>query len=108
MIKQKFFTRKDYEHLNPYDSLKYDKRSFMELYTDFLLEDHSIYNLLYNDSIIEPLWLRVMNFITELNINFTMSALFFSDDYIESRISLPKNVRVIFFDFFFNFFNNFN
>ena len=42
----------------------------------------------------EPLWLRKLTFFTQLNLNFFMSALFFSDDYIDSRAEIPKELRV--------------
>lgn len=92
--KLKFFTKKDYENLNPYQLMKLDNRSFLELYKNFLLDDHLIYNLFYFDSVLEPIWFRIMIFITEINVNFAMSALFFSDDYIDSRLNIPKRVRV--------------
>ena len=92
--KVKFLTRKDYESLNPYDAIKYDKRNFLELFHNRLLDDHLIWNLIFVDSIMEPLWLRKLTFFTQLNLNFFMSALFFSDDYIDSRAEIPKELRV--------------
>ena len=92
--KIKFYTRKDYEGLNPYKAIKYDKRSFLLLLHDKLIEDHPLYNLAFCDSIMEPLWFRLLCFFTYLNINFLMSALFFSDDYIDARSELPAAQRV--------------
>jgi len=43
----------------------------------------------------EPLWFRLLCFFTEININFFMSAMFFSDDYIDARAEMPAEIRVI-------------
>jgi len=96
MRRIKFITRKDYEELNPYEAIIYDKRSFFLLLNDKLIEDHPLYNLLFCDSILEPLWIRLLIFFTELNVNFFMSALFFSDDFIDSRAEIPAEIRVFF------------
>jgi len=37
-----------------------------------------------------------MHFTLEVNLNFAMNALFFSDDYIESRMNIPPSVKVIY------------
>jgi len=39
----------------------------------------------------------MLKFFTELNVNFSMNALFFSDDYIDSRAGIPARIRVIFY-----------
>lgn len=92
--KIKFYSRKDYEKLNPYEAIIYDKRSFLVLLHDKLIDDHVIYNFVFSDSIMEPLWKRILSFFMELNINFLMSALFFSDDYIDARANFTKEERV--------------
>jgi len=92
--KIKFFTNKDYEILNPYDAIIYDKRNFFELLFTFLIEENVLINLLFCESILEPLWLRLVFFYFDLSINFAMSALFFSDDYIDERSTVPADLRV--------------
>ena len=42
----------------------------------------------------EPLSKRFLGFLMEININFWMSALFFSDDYIDARAEQPAHIRV--------------
>ena len=93
--KIKFYSRKDYDILSPYEAIKYDKRPFFILLHDKLIDDHPIYNLFFYQSVMEPLWFRMLCFFTDININFLMSALFFSDDYIDARAELPKELRVI-------------
>jgi len=95
--KIKFFTRKDYDELNPYEAIKYDKRNFFILLHNKMIDDHPLYNLIFCDSIIEPLWFRMLCFFNELNINFFMSALFYSDDEIDKRAEIPAEIRVRYF-----------
>lgn len=44
----------------------------------------------------EPLSKRFLAFLMEININFWMSALFFSDDYIDARAEQPAYIRVFY------------
>jgi len=60
------------------------------------IDDHPLYNLIFCDSILEPLWFRMLCFFNELNINFLMSALFYSDDEIDKRAEIPAEIRVCF------------
>lgn len=57
-------------------------------------ENHTLYNLFFVQSVIEPLSKRFLQFLIEVNINFLMSALFFSDDYIDQRATQPAHIRV--------------
>ena len=95
----KFRTKKDFEVLKPYDSIIYDKRGFFLLFHTFLQDNHSVYNLIFVNSVMEPLSKRYLQFLIEININFWLSALFFSDDYIDERAELPAYIRV---NFYFN------
>ncbi len=85
---------KDYEHLNPYDAIEYDKRTFLELLFDYLKKDNVLINLFFYTSLMEPLWIRILLFYFNLNLTFASSAFFFSDDFIDLRASLPEKERV--------------
>ena len=50
---------------------------------------------MFHSSILEPLWIRLVLFYFNLSLIFALSALFFSDDYIDARANLPKSERVI-------------
>lgn len=89
-----FITLKDYDELNPYEAMIYDKRSFAVLFFDHLKKENILFNLLFNYSVIEPLWIRIIMFYFQLSLMFASSAFFFSDDYIDARASLPENQRV--------------
>jgi len=91
----KFITNKDYESLNPYDSIKYDNRGFFTLFWYFLKLDNGIINLFFHYSILQPFWIKCIMFYFNLTLIFALSAFFFSDDYIDARAELPENERVI-------------
>lgn len=88
-------TKKDYEVLDPVQAIYYDKRGPFTIFHNFMQDNHTIYNLLFFDSVMDPLSKRFLGFLIEININFWMSALFFSDDYIDKRASEPAYIRVI-------------
>ncbi len=93
-MKLKFITSKDYDQLKPYDAIVYDKRSFFALFFNFLIKDNSLFNLFFSNSIINPLWHRLVKFYLDLIIVFSFSAFFFSDFYIDERAELPEKERV--------------
>ena len=96
VFKIKFITMKDYEELNPYDAILYDKRSFFILFFDKLKEENALINLFFYTSIFEPLWIRFIFFYFSLSLNFALSAFFFSDDIIDARAVLPLSETVKF------------
>jgi len=74
----------------------YDKRGFFTLFFDKLKEENILFNLFFYNSILEPLWIRLLLFYFNLNLMFASSAFFFSDDYIDARASLTEEERVIY------------
>lgn len=97
--KIKFVTLKDYDALNPYELLKYDKRSIFRLFWDIAITEHPLLNLIFFKSLMEPLWIRFILFIFEFKVGLALSALFFSDDYIDTRSEVPKEMRVKLFKY---------
>ena len=61
---------------------------------DMLLKDHTLFSLIFSNSIIEPISIRILKFYLELIIVFALSAFFFSDDYIDKRAGLSAHERV--------------
>ena len=70
VFKLKFITLKDYDELNPYDAIIYDKRSFLTLFWDKLKEENILINLMFHSSILEPLWIRWVLFYFNLSLIF--------------------------------------
>ena len=95
VFKLKFITNKDYESLDPYDCIKYDKRGFFAIFWVYLKSDNALINLFFHYSILEPFWIKVIMFYFNLSLLYTTSAFFFSDDYIDARAELPEEDRVI-------------
>jgi hypothetical protein len=93
--KIKFTTKCDYDCLSPYEAIKYDNRSFLKLLHHKLVDGNSLYALFIVTSITEPLWVRFIYLNLDININFFLSALFFSDDIVDERSQIPKEIRVI-------------
>ena len=78
-----FITKCDYDTLNPYKAIKYDRRPYYILFHHMLIDSNSLYAMFFVTSIIEPIWVKMIYFVLEININFFLSALFFSDDLID-------------------------
>jgi len=95
IFKLNFITFKDYEELDPYEAIEFDKRPFYKLFFSMLKQENMILNLLFVDSIFEPLWLRLFLFYIGLSITFTLNAFFYDDDYIDARATIPPSVSVI-------------
>lgn len=85
---------RDYDELNPYEAIKYDKRSFAILFNDHLKRENFLFYLLFYNSVLEPLWIRVIMFYLNLSLMFAASAFFFSDNFIDARASLSEEQRV--------------
>ncbi len=89
-----FKTLKDYEELTPKNARLYDKRRFFKLLWDNLKEDHSLVNLIFKISIVEPLWKRIIGFWFELSLMICLNSIFFTDDLIDKRLYVEKEERV--------------
>ena len=55
VFKVKFITVKDYNELNPYNAIIYDKRSFLVIFFDKLQEENVLFNLFFHESILQPI-----------------------------------------------------
>jgi hypothetical protein len=90
----KIKTFRDFDSLNPLEAIKFDKRPFVWVFWCILVKENPILNLVFYESILEPLWIRCINFYFSLSLLFFMNALFFTDDEIDKRSDQPKEVRV--------------
>jgi hypothetical protein len=83
----------DYEELGPDDVLLFDKRTSTQLLKDNILTDHPIFSLIFKKSIFDPAFLRVLDLVFQYSIQFSVNAMFFTDNLIESRMSNPNKVK---------------
>jgi hypothetical protein len=86
-------SQKDYESLAPED-LFYDKRTSGKVYTDLLIQEHSLISLVFKRSLFNPLFIRLVRFVLEINLHFGFNAMLFSDRFIEARITNPNSVYI--------------
>lgn len=86
MIKEKkIITLKDLECLVD-DEILFDKRTICEFFCDEL-KKHLILGLFLRKSLMDPLTLRIAHVYFTLTLGFAFNAFFYSDDYIEAKVS---------------------
>jgi hypothetical protein len=88
---------KDYEKLESWDIIRYDRRGFFRFLWDSLLQEHPAINLAFRKSLLEPIFLRIVSIVTLINLTFAFNAIFFTDDYIEKRADSSEEERKSFF-----------
>jgi hypothetical protein len=84
----------DYKSLKLYE-FKYDTRPFLKYLKCHLIEHHRILSIIFKKSLFDPVHLRVNKLIFELSMTFALSAILFSDTYIDGRANSDDNVRMI-------------
>lgn len=82
---------KDYALLTPLEAVKYDTRSFKEIFMDKLLEEHILVVLFFKKSVMDPLWIRIIFFMFSTSITFALNAMFYTDDYINTAADSPED-----------------
>jgi hypothetical protein len=83
----------DYSNLKPKDSLKYDNRNIVTFIKDKLIADHTIINLIFNCSLREPKFIRIINLIFTLSMQLAINAMLYTDSYIEDLINNTNQVK---------------
>jgi hypothetical protein len=83
----------DYNSLTMLESIKFDKRSFKGYLIDNTITHHRILGLIFIKSLFNPLFIRVNELIFEISLTFAISALLFTDTYIDERANDPYKVK---------------
>jgi hypothetical protein len=91
-LKTQLVTFKDYKLLKP-EQLFYDRRTFLQGLKDLLIKKHQIISLLFQRSLFEPCFLRYIKLLFELNLQFALCAMLFTDSYIEKRLTRQITVN---------------
>jgi hypothetical protein len=91
---EKIITLSDYDSLSPQDLLKYDKRTNMTFLKDTLISEHSLLSLLFQKSLKNPAFIRLLRLVFSLNIQNAFNALLITDDYIDQRANDPNKVII--------------
>jgi hypothetical protein len=93
-------TLHDYDCLTTRESIIYDKRTFKTYLIDNIKEHHRLIRLFCRTSIFEPIFIRTNELIFEMSLTCAISALMFTDDYIDNRAYDPLK-----FDFFYSLYS---
>jgi hypothetical protein len=91
---RKIIVLADYDALSPQELLKYDKRTTMTFLKDILTIEHSLLSLLFQRSLKNPAFIRLLQLTFSLSIQFAFNALLITDDYIDQRTNNPKKVII--------------
>ena len=88
----------DFEELSFRTRIKYDKRSFLQFFVESIFKYHAILAL-FQKTLLIPIEIRILRLLLQISLNFTMNAVFFSDEYIQARggrdINRIDNEKVI-------------
>ena len=81
--------------------IQYDKRTFLQFFADSLKRKHPFFYAYWRVSLVEPQYIRLINFYLRLGFLFMMNALFFTDAAVESRNEyLKQNPGAVFLPLF--------
>jgi hypothetical protein len=84
----------DYNSLTMLDSVRYDKRTFKTYLLDNIIMHHKILGLIFQISLIHPIFIRINELIFEVSLTFAINALLFTDTNIDKRASSPYKVSL--------------
>ena len=85
-------TLKDFECLSPVDAVVCDERKFSVVLLQLLIEEHVLFSLIFRNSLMYPKWIEIVSVCFNINIMLSLNALFFSDEYIDQRVSPETDV----------------
>jgi hypothetical protein len=89
---EKIISLLDYDALSPQDLLKYDNRTNSTFLKDTLTTEHSLLSLLFQKSLKNPAFIRLLQLVFSLSIQFAFNALLITDDDIDQRTNNPNKV----------------
>lgn len=76
---------KDYEEMKFKDLIIYDKRTFWVYYWQTLINEHCLLEIILKRSLLQPKLIRVISLFSTFSLDFTLNAIFYSDDYISAK-----------------------
>jgi len=87
-------TLKDFECLSPVDAVVCDERTFSVVLLQLRIEEHVLFALFFRNSLMYPKWIEIVSVCFNINIMLALNALFFSDEYIDQRVSQESDVFI--------------
>ena len=91
--------QKDYLELSYTFIIKYDTRTFKEIYFINLITTHIVLSLFFKKSIIDPLLVRIIYLAFRISLLFTLGAIFYTDNYINAMETTNEDTVNIIFKF---------
>jgi hypothetical protein len=90
----KIITLEDYEALDYIDSIKHDKRSNLKFFKDKLFVEHSLFSLIFKKSLKDPVYLRMLQTVFTLSLQFASNAILITDNFIDqsNQVILCYNI----------------
>jgi hypothetical protein len=85
-------TVKDYEELQLYEQVLYDKRKFSEYTKEAIVKEHRIVSL-FKRSALTPFFIKMNKLVFEFSMGLAINALLYTADYIDTRAT--DNDKVI-------------
>jgi hypothetical protein len=85
-------TMLDYDCLLPNDSLKYDNRKNISYLKDILIIEHPLLSLIYKHSLLDPMFMRLLQLEFSLCMQVGINALLYSDAYIDQLHEAENSV----------------
>lgn len=93
-------TIKDFRLLNARRQLLIDKRGFCKFIQEDIKLNHSLLNLVYKKSILEPFFVRFILVMYNISVLLAMNAIFYTDGYLDAYAKAKKEGQVIIFVYF--------
>ena len=85
------------EKMDFYDAYKYDKRTFCELYHDYIYDKVFTLNTFLVSEHFKPLSIKIVIYILYITLYFIINGFFFSEEYISKVYHLKKKRYIFFF-----------
>jgi hypothetical protein len=91
------FTERDYRLMTVDESLKHDTSGFGTYYFKVLSRTHLILAAFYYKTLFKPQYIRIIAFFLSISFYFALNAVFYTDDFIETRSARAKSSTVLLF-----------
>jgi hypothetical protein len=82
----------DYDELSARELIKFDKRTTLVYFRDLLIIDHSIISIIFKTSLKDPLFIRVLQLVFILSMQFAVNAMLYTDGLIDKRATEQEDV----------------
>lgn len=93
-------TLKDLKLLSIKKQIALDKRSSCVFIQEDIKINHTLVNLIYKNSILEPFFVRFISVMFKISVVFAMNAIFYTDGYLDALAKAKQEGEVIAFVYY--------